>query len=184
MVDQLSNVERAPQRRMMVEQRDIGRKNSALTTLKNELTGLKTNAKALKETSLYDARSVSSNETHTTAAAEEGTSSGDYRFEVYQLATAAKQLGNTDVGASVTTSTAMDSAGFAIAVTEGPSPYRANKSPYLPATRWTPLLPPSKPQSAAVSITPSAAIKSRLPTPARWYLAAPRTQATCFRPCA
>ena len=119
MVDQLSSVERAPQRRMRVEQRTIGRKNSALTALKNELATLKTNSKALKETDLYDSRSVTSNQTHTTATAKEATSSGDYRFEIYQLATAAKQLGNTDVGASVTTSAALDSAGFAIAITEG-----------------------------------------------------------------
>lgn len=119
MVEQLSNVERAPQRRMRVEQRTLGQKNSALTKLKNELTTLKTNSNTLKETDLYDSRSVTSNQSHTTATAKEGTSSGDYRFEIYQLATAAKQLGNTDVGASVTTSAALDSAGFAIAVTEG-----------------------------------------------------------------
>ena len=103
MVDQLSNVERAPQRRMRVEQRTLGQKNSALTKLKNELTTLKTNSNTLKETDLYDSRSVTSNQTHTTATAQAGTSSGDYRFEIYQLATAAKQLGNADVGASVTT---------------------------------------------------------------------------------
>ena len=119
MVDQLSNVERAPQRRMRVEQRTLGQKNSALTKLKNELTTLKTNSNTLKETDLYDSRSVTSNQTHTTATAQAGTSSGDYRFEIYQLATAAKQLGNTDVGASVTTNAALDSSGFAIAVTEG-----------------------------------------------------------------
>ena len=56
MVDQLSSVERAPQRRMRVEQRDIGRKNSALSTLKNELTALKTEAEKLKSTDLYDSR--------------------------------------------------------------------------------------------------------------------------------
>ena len=119
MVDQLSSVERAPQRRMRVDQRDIGRKNSALSTLKNELTALKTEAEKLKSTDLYDSRSVTSSQTHSTATAKEGTSSGDYRFEIYQLATAAKQLGNTDVGASVTSSAALDSGGFAIAVTEG-----------------------------------------------------------------
>lgn len=119
MVDQLSNVERAPQRRMRVEQRTLGQKNSALTKLKNELTTLKTNSNTLKETDLYDSRSVTSNQTHTTATAQVGTSSGDYRFEIYQLATAAKQLGNADVGASVTTNAALDSSGFAIAVTEG-----------------------------------------------------------------
>ncbi len=119
MVEQLSNVERAPQHRMRVEQRSITRKNSALTKLKEELTTLKDKSKELKKTDLYDSRSVSSNQTHTTASASEGTSSGDYRFEIYQLATAAKQLGNSDVGASVSTSTALDSTGFAIPVTEG-----------------------------------------------------------------
>ena len=95
MVDQLSNVERAPQRRMRVEQRTLGQKNGALTKLKNELATLKTNSKTLKETDLYDSRSVTSNQSHTTATAKEGTSSGDYRFEIYQLATAAKQTGGS-----------------------------------------------------------------------------------------
>ncbi len=119
MVEQLSNVERAPQRRMYTEQRTISRQNAALTTLKNELTTLKSKSEALKKTDLYDSRSVDSSETHITASAATGTSSGDYRFEIYQLATAAKQLGNTDVGASVSSSAALDSSGFAIPVTEG-----------------------------------------------------------------
>ena len=65
MVDQLSNVERAPQRRMRVEQRTIGQKNGALTKLKNELATLKTNSKALKDSDLYDSRSITSSQSHT-----------------------------------------------------------------------------------------------------------------------
>ena len=119
MVDQLSNVERAPQGRMRLEQRTLGQKNSAFTKLKEELNSLKSSSEVLKKTDLYETRSVSSNQTHTIASAKEGTSSGDYRFEIYQMATAAKQLGNTDVGASVSTSAALNSGGFAIAVTAG-----------------------------------------------------------------
>ena len=53
MVDQLANVERAPQRRMRVEQTTIQRKNAAYTSLKSELTLLKDKSKTLKDTDLY-----------------------------------------------------------------------------------------------------------------------------------
>jgi flagellar hook-associated protein 2 len=119
MVDQLANVERAPQKRMLVEQRTIQRKNAAYSSLKSELTLLKDKSKTLKDADLYDSRKITSSEAHLTATAAAGTSSGDYRFEIYQMATAAKQLGNTDVGASVSTSAALTSGGFAIAVTAG-----------------------------------------------------------------
>ena len=55
----------------------------------------------------------------TTATADSGTSSGEYNFEIFQLATSAKQLGASDVGAAVNTSSAMSSGGFSIAVTGG-----------------------------------------------------------------
>ncbi len=119
MVDQLSDVERAPQRRMRVEQNTIYQKNSAYTSLKSELTALKSKAESLKDTDLYDSRTVTSSESHVTATAAAGTSSGDYRFEVYQMATSAKQLGGTDVGAAVSTSTAISSAGLSIPITAG-----------------------------------------------------------------
>ena len=101
MVDQLADVERAPQRRMRVEQNTIYKKNTAYSSLKSQLTSLKTTAETLKDTDLYDSRTVTSSESHVTATADAGTSSGDYRFEIYQMATSAKQLGATDVGAAV-----------------------------------------------------------------------------------
>ena len=119
MVDQLADVERAPQRRMRVEQNTIYKKNSAYSSLKSQLTSLKTTAETLKDTDLYDSRTVTSSESHMTATADAGTSSGDYRFEIYQMATSAKQLGATDVGAAVSTSAAISSAGLSIPITAG-----------------------------------------------------------------
>ena len=119
MVDQLANVERAPQRRMRGEQNTINRKNSAYTSLKSELTSLQTTAKTLKDSDLYDSRKVTSSDSHMTATADAGTSSGDYRFEIYQMATSAKQLGATDVGAAVSTSNAISSAGLSIPIIAG-----------------------------------------------------------------
>ena len=119
MVDQLSNVERAPQRRMRIEQHTINRKNNSLTTLKNELTTLKDKAKTLQDTDLYDSRTVTSSASHLTANAAAATSTGDYKFEIYQMATAAKQLGDTDVGAAASTSAALSAAGFGISITAG-----------------------------------------------------------------
>ncbi len=119
MVDQLSDVERAPQRRMRVEQNTIYKKNSAYTSLKSQLTSIKTTSETLKDTDLYDSRTVTSSASHATATADAGTSSGDYRFEIYQMATSAKQLGATDVGAAVSTSAAISSAGLSIPITAG-----------------------------------------------------------------
>ena len=119
MVEQLTSVERAPQRRMRTEQAGVRAKNAAFTSLKTELTSLKTVSEKLKETSFFDTRKVTSSETHTTATADSGTSSGEYNFEVFQLATSAKQLGADDVGAAVTASSAMSSGGFSIAVSAG-----------------------------------------------------------------
>ena len=119
MVEQLTSVERAPQRRMRTEQAGVRAKNAAFTSLKTELTSLKTVSEKLKETSFFDTRKVTSSETHTTATADSGTSSGEYNFEVFQLATSAKQLGAADVGAAVTASSAMSSGGFSIAVSAG-----------------------------------------------------------------
>ncbi len=119
MVEQLANIERAPQRRMRVEQSGIRSKNEAYTRLKSELSSLKSKAEELKGTDFFDTRKVSSSKDHLSATATAGTSSGDYKFEIYQLATAAKQLGASDVGAAVGTSTAMSSAGFSIPVTAG-----------------------------------------------------------------
>ena len=119
MVEQLTSVERAPQRRMRTEQAGVRAKNAAFTSLKTELTSLKTVSEKLKETSFFDTRKVTSSETHTTATADSGTSSGEYNFEVFQLATSAKQLGAADVGADVTASSAMSSGGFSIAVSAG-----------------------------------------------------------------
>jgi len=119
MVDQLTNVERAPQRRMRTEQASVRAKNAAFTSLKTELTSLKTVSEKLKDTSFFDTRKVTSSETHASATADSGTSSGEYNFEIFQLATSAKQLGASDVGAAVSTSSAMSSGGFSIAVTAG-----------------------------------------------------------------
>lgn len=119
MVDQLTAVERAPQRRMRVEQSGIRSKNTAYTRLKSELSSLKTKAEELKDTDFFDTRKVTSSQDHLSATATAGTSSGDYKFDIYQLATAAKQLGATDVGAAVGPSTAMSSTGFSIPVTAG-----------------------------------------------------------------
>jgi len=119
MVDQLTNVERAPQQRMRIEQADIKRKNSAFTALKTQLSALKTRSEELKKTDLFDSRKVVSSDAHLSATADSGTASGDYRFQIYQLATSAKQLGASDVGAAVGAGTAMSSAGFSIPVTAG-----------------------------------------------------------------
>ena len=119
MVDQLTSIERAPQRRMLTEQAEIRTKNEAFTRLKTELASLKTVSEELKKTDFFDTRKVISSESHISATADSGTSSGDYNFEIYQLATSAKQLGGADVGASVSSGTAMSSTGFSIPVTAG-----------------------------------------------------------------
>ncbi|MDP7009746.1 MAG: flagellar filament capping protein FliD [Verrucomicrobiota bacterium] len=119
MVDQIADIERSRQRVLQVEQSTYDLKKNILTNMGGGLVDLENKAEALADTELYDSRTVNSSETHLTATASAGTASGDYKFDIYQMATAAKQLGTSDIGKKITATNSLETAGFSVAITAG-----------------------------------------------------------------
>lgn len=102
LVDSLADAERTPQTRLRIEQSTLGKQNNAYASIQKELETLRTRVEALSTTSFYDSRlSTSSNSTSATSTAAAGTALGSYTFNITQLATAAKQLGTSGIGSSL-----------------------------------------------------------------------------------
>ncbi|MEW6158763.1 MAG: flagellar cap protein FliD N-terminal domain-containing protein, partial [Verrucomicrobiota bacterium] len=125
LVDQLTEVERAPQRRMRTEQTKLQQINNSYSSVKTQLSTLKLRIDALKETSLFDSRTTKvSDSALASATAAPGTPSGSYIFNILQLATTSKQRGGNDAGARLNASNnvsglVLSNAGFAVGVTAG-----------------------------------------------------------------
>src|SRR5687768_14978078 len=102
LVDQLSDLERAPQRRLLVEQNTLDQRKNAYASIATQLGVLRNRASALREGSLFDSRSATvSDATAATATTSEGTSLGSYVFAISQLATAAGRNGTLNAGGAL-----------------------------------------------------------------------------------
>ena len=125
LVDQLSDAERIPQSRLRADQSNIAKQNTAYAAIQTALTSLQTRVKALNSTALFDTRSTTvSDATLATATAASGTTIGSYAINVSQLATAAKQVGTTGVGNSLSATNdvsglVLSDAAFSTAITPG-----------------------------------------------------------------
>ncbi len=125
LVDQISNVERSPQRGLLTEQNTLQQRNDAYTGIKTQLAVLQSRVDALKEPSLFEARLAAAGDaTIASASASNGAAQGSYAFDFVQLATAAQRLGSANVGAPLSatddvSALTLSSAGFAGAVTAG-----------------------------------------------------------------
>ena len=119
-VDQLVEVERAPQRRARREQLEVSERNRILGLLKDELNSLQTKSKTLKDSDLYQSRksSVSDSAIGSSSVAT-GAALGSYNFEFFQKATTGVQKGGADAGQSVDTSAAIASNGFGVGISTG-----------------------------------------------------------------
>ena len=125
LVDQLTEVERAPENRLRSEQNAIQQRNSAYDAIKTQLGVLRNRVDALKDPNLFNSRlanvgdaSIASATADTTAAA------GSYTFSFLQLATQAEQRGVSDAGAPLSATDDVSglilaSAGFSTSVTGG-----------------------------------------------------------------
>lgn len=124
-VDQLAEVERAPQTLLKRQQATLNSVNSAYSTVKTYLTNLQAKVDALNEEELFDARTASSSDSDVaTASADAGTPLAKYTFAVSQLATASVQQGGSDAGAvlnstSNVSSLVLSDAAFATPMTAG-----------------------------------------------------------------
>ncbi len=125
MVDQLADVERAPERRLLSEQTTLQQRNNAFGSIKTQLGVLQNRIKTLKESSLFDTRGVTVSKTAAaTASAGAGTPLGSYSFAISQLATASVRTGASDVGAKLSATNdvstlAIGDAAFATSVSAG-----------------------------------------------------------------
>ena len=125
LVDQLAQVERAPQSRLRIEQNKIENRNNAFGSIKTQLSVLKNRVDTLKDPAFFDSRTASSSDS-TTASATVGSGAaiGAYAFNISQLATAARKVGVSDSGAALAPTSdvsgvTLSSAGFSTAVTAG-----------------------------------------------------------------
>ena len=125
MVDQLAEVERAPQRRTRTEQNTLQQRNTAYKAVQSQLSTLMSKAKALSDPTLFDSRQATpSDATIATATSATNSAVGTYKFDITQLATSATQRGADDAGSrlSVTddvSSVSLSGAGFSVPVTAG-----------------------------------------------------------------
>lgn len=125
LVNQLTEVERAPQRQLRSEQAGLQTRKSALGSIKTQLSVLKNRIAALSSDSVLQARKASTTDPAViTATALPGPASGNYQFNVTQLATASRTAGATGVGSNlyptsnVATGT-LSTKGFNPAITAG-----------------------------------------------------------------
>ncbi len=105
LIDQLLEVERAPQRRLLSEQRLISDRKSAYSSIATQLAVLQKRVDELSDRTLFDARKTTTNADIATALAEAGASQGSFAFHVIQLATAATKQGGSNVGSPLSTTT-------------------------------------------------------------------------------
>ena len=125
LVDQLTQLERAPQTRLRQNQQSLQQSNSAYAALQTQLTTLKTQVDALKDPTLFTSRATSVGDpTVASASAASGTALGTYSFSFSQLASSAAQQGATGAGAALSASNNVSglvvaTAGFATAVSAG-----------------------------------------------------------------
>lgn len=105
LVDQLGDVERLPQRRLLTEQTQIRQRNTAYGSIQTQLSLLQKRIQALKEPAFFNARSVSTSDaTIASATATTDASLGSYRISITHLATTAKQIGASNIGAALSAS--------------------------------------------------------------------------------
>jgi flagellar hook-associated protein 2 len=111
-VDQLTELERFPQRRLRAEQSTINRRKDAIASLVTELESLKTKSAELAKATVFTKRTAkSSDDQIATISTTDKTPTGTTKFEFTQLATASFHKGASDVGANLYTSNVTSSSG-------------------------------------------------------------------------
>ena len=125
MVDQLVDLDRIPQRRLLKEQAELFDKNSTYQSLQTELGVLKGRVEHLSEGDLFDSRKVNvGNETLVEAKIDPGATLGSQSITVSQLATASSLSGTSSIGSSLSStsdvsSLTLSNAPFRNTITDG-----------------------------------------------------------------
>ena len=125
MVDQLTDLERLPQKRLLAQQAGLFEKKSTYSSLSTELNVLKGKLESLAEGDVFDQRSVgNSDETVATSTVEPSGLQGSYTVNVSQMASASTQVGTSNVGSNLNatsdvSSLTLSNAAFSTTVTDG-----------------------------------------------------------------
>lgn len=125
LVDQLSEVERQPQSRLLADQNRLEQRNNAYGSIKTQLDVLLNRVKALTDGTLFGSRAATVSDTAAaTATVSAGTPLGSYAINVTQLATSAAQRGAANAGAALSATDdvsglLLSEAGFSTAVSGG-----------------------------------------------------------------
>ena len=125
LVDQLTDVERAPQRRMRSDQLLIQERKNAYSSIATQFAVLQNRAETLTDASSFDTRLArSSSEEIATALAESGAALGSYAFHIIQLATASMRRGSVNIASPLNATNdvsgvALSGAAFSTAVKAG-----------------------------------------------------------------
>lgn len=128
LVDQLEEVERAPQQRLLVEQYQIEQQSTSYGSLKTDLSVLQNRVEILADPELYSRRFTSvdsaGDDEVGTATAANGSAIGSYTFDISQLASASVRQGVTNIGAAINptndvSALVLADAGFSRVITAG-----------------------------------------------------------------
>lgn len=124
-VNQMVEVERAPQQRLLVDQNLLQQKKNAYGSIQTQLAVLQNRVNALKDPGLFEARGVQvGSESTASATVSTGAPVGKFTFNFTQLATSAKLNGASGIGAAISATNdvsgvPLSSAGFSTAITAG-----------------------------------------------------------------
>src|SRR5687768_7887739 len=98
-IDKLSEIERTPQNRLLLEQSRLEQRGIAYGGISTQLNVLANRVKDLKDATFYDSRATTvGNPSVATASATSGAAVGSHTFDITQLATSSYQQGALNVG--------------------------------------------------------------------------------------
>src|SRR5262245_34190705 len=123
LVEQLTEVERAPERRLRSGQNVLEQRNNAYGSIFTQLSVLKSRVDALKDPALFNSHVATvGDSTVASASATTSAAAGVYTFNVTQLATASTRQGTANAGAALNASNDVSSlvlsnAAFGTAIT-------------------------------------------------------------------
>ena len=124
-VTELANAERAPETQWQRQQNTIANQQAAYATITAQLTTLQTDAQTLLDPSFFDSAAATSSDASVAGASvTSGTPTGNYAFDITQLATAAQVNGTSHVSQVLVpggdpSAVTVGAAGFATPVTAG-----------------------------------------------------------------
>ena len=124
-VDQMVDVERAPEKRLLTDQNALKQQQNAYGSIKTQLSVLQSRVDALNDPALFDSRSIQvQNSDVASATASSSTPLGNFSFTFTQLAAAAKFNGTANIGSPISSTNdvsavQLSQAGFTTPVTAG-----------------------------------------------------------------